>query len=1264
MNQDLRGNEHPAQENSKKNKRTNFKMTRHNVLVIVLIALAHSEANPLLAQASKQNHANTIRITESASNASTIEKAQQCTKQEWSYKHSKKIPNNSLARECYVLLIKERGDAVDKKNWQLVVKMTKEIIKIKDYLLNEESRSISGIGVLIVDQGNGIYKIQSVIKDSPADIAQLKQGDQITRIDGRITKQLSLDETIQLIRGPTGSRTHITINQAGKILTKQVRRNAIKVHLEKNAENYFGEYLVLYEAYFNLGMAAELIEIFPTFEQLLHEKYLNDRRYLGEAYEKKALAESKLKRYEDALISIDKSMHIYTDAYGLKSSAKARASKIKTDILIELGRDTEAQSLIIQAKEIFQYNKSIEERLWVPYIAETINVLGYRCNFGKLERRSCHKFNNDGYEFAQKYLRPTESLFVDIIMSHGYSLLLNGEANKALKVYTESLMVLKKYHKQDLKRIVPIMNIMGGLYENNNPDKAESIYQEIVDMLQSKEGASSFNAQSGQLRLADWYAREGIIDKSTTLFKKVENSIRAHSTYKSQEEDLKIIGLLETLTKGYMTLGLFKDAGNIAIKTIDISRRYPKITAARLSLLSASSIYAVTKGDYINSLQKQLMLKDLLESKREEIKMMLSMHYVNPDYFFSELHQKLLSDISVTYALLSDFASAIDWCNKAIILAEKYTTVSFDTVVSLYMRKASLQMAKGDLVAAGRTVKTAMDLNLKTNTKIQHTPDLYLLAGVIAAAAGENDLAFRRFTEYTNTTIANLRSQTSNSSQDLRRQIIQSRMNLFSYIYNDYKLGSLLDRAALHARLNLHGISVEVEKALLRRTDGVTNPEIIIPTATSRSNVESPLIKELEIVDVDTVAKQLSKEAILIEFQKYSVYPRVDKLYRKDEPKKIVYIALILSPNGKVTRYNLGDATDIDRLVSNALNGTAANNVDSLNLWMNVSSKLFKPLSHALYQAKEIYITPDSELTRVPFLVLPNPSSANQLLSERFSIRILSTGKDLLRLNSSQANDGVSYVFANPDYGNARQAMLTSKSPVKHQNVTDNGWRVLAFTSNEGLAVANLLNAYFAEGSQASVANIKSIRSPKVLHISTHGYFLGNLNADKNFLDYLRYLPAKSDNLTSGPSNPLERSGLVLAGANISSFGDSNDGYLSASEVASLNLSGTELVVLSACSTALGELFVGDGVYGLQRSLAVAGARSTLLSLWKVDDSATAEFMINFYKRLKVGEARDKALLNTQKDFRTGLIGNGKWKDPYYWAAWQLIGDWRPINGL
>jgi CHAT domain-containing protein len=184
-----------------------------------------------------------------------------------------------------------------------------------------------------------------------------------------------------------------------------------------------------------------------------------------------------------------------------------------------------------------------------------------------------------------------------------------------------------------------------------------------------------------------------------------------------------------------------------------------------------------------------------------------------------------------------------------------------------------------------------------------------------------------------------------------------------------------------------------------------------------------------------------------------------------------------------------------------------------------------------------------------------------------------------------------------------------------------------------------------------------------VLHIATHGFFVPDQTSPTT--DPLGEVQQKAPQLQALRAEDLQlRSGLVFAGANQPDLDPKDDGYLTAAEAVNLNLKGTELVVLSACSTGQGEVRTGEGVYGLQRSLTVAGARSTLLSLWKVDDAATAAFMERYYRRLKAGEGRSDALATVQKEFRDGTAGDGQWKEPYYWAAWQLVGDWRPIKDL
>ncbi len=120
-----------------------------------------------------------------------------------------------------------------------------------------------------------------------------------------------------------------------------------------------------------------------------------------------------------------------------------------------------------------------------------------------------------------------------------------------------------------------------------------------------------------------------------------------------------------------------------------------------------------------------------------------------------------------------------------------------------------------------------------------------------------------------------------------------------------------------------------------------------------------------------------------------------------------------------------------------------------------------------------------------------------------------------------------------------------------------------------------------------------------------------------------------------------------------------DDGYLTAAEATTMDLEGTELVTLSACETGLSGVRSGERVHGLQRSLAVAVARSTLLSLWKVDDALTATFMQRYYSRLKAGEGRAEALRHTQGQCRDHK--NSTYNDIREWGAFQLSGDWLPL---
>src|SRR5207302_777118 len=143
--------------------------------------------------------------------------------------------------------------------------------------------------------------------------------------------------------------------------------------------------------------------------------------------------------------------------------------------------------------------------------------------------------------------------------------------------------------------------------------------------------------------------------------------------------------------------------------------------------------------------------------------------------------------------------------------------------------------------------------------------------------------------------------------------------------------------------------------------------------------------------------------------------------------------------------------------------------------------------------------------------------------------------------------------------------------------------------------------------------------------------------------------------------NPLLRSGLALAGANTWLQGgsppvDAEDGLLTAENVVGLDLRGTELVVLSACETGLGEVRTGEGVFGLQRAFVLAGTKTLVMSLWSVPDEQTQELMEDFYRRILAGQPRATALRDAQLALRT------RYPDPFYWGAFICLGEPGPLG--
>ncbi|MEM7371089.1 MAG: CHAT domain-containing tetratricopeptide repeat protein [Bacteroidota bacterium] len=332
----------------------------------------------------------------------------------------------------------------------------------------------------------------------------------------------------------------------------------------------------------------------------------------------------------------------------------------------------------------------------------------------------------------------------------------------------------------------------------------------------------------------------------------------------------------------------------------------------------------------------------------------------------------------------------------------------------------------------------------------------------------------------------------------------------------------------------------------------------------------------------------------------------------------------------------------------------------------------WKPLIQELEGIQTIYYAPSGLLHRL------NLSAASLSKKESFADKF-----DLIQLNSTRRLavpiseqdyastailfGGVSYepdseVLDGAATSQSRGSTASRKEELHigltNRDLRSGRWNYLMWTAKEVEQIQGPLTAaHFSiiahTGPNATEEAFRSIgqseASPRVLHLATHGFFFPDPVAD----------PSKRNSLTEpsfiASDHPMIRSGLVLAGANHVWQGnpplaDREDGILTAYEISQMDLSQTELVVLSACETGLGDIKGNEGVYGLQRAFRIAGARYLIMSLWQVPDKETMEFMEMFYSNwLEKEMTIPEAFRMTQQSMRN------TYKDPNAWAAFVLV---------
>jgi CHAT domain-containing protein/tetratricopeptide (TPR) repeat protein len=398
------------------------------------------------------------------------------------------------------------------------------------------------------------------------------------------------------------------------------------------------------------------------------------------------------------------------------------------------------------------------------------------------------------------------------------------------------------------------------------------------------------------------------------------------------------------------------------------------------------------------------------------------------------------------------------------------------------------------------------------------------------------------------------------------------------------------------------------------------------------------------------------------------------------------YIVFQLTGESDIEIIDLGDAELIDSLIAafqNNMSGAGRRIAggeeeaalgELTEITQRLYSIVFAPAEKYLKGKTRIIISPDGELNLLPYYTLPCPDGGYVI--EKYEISYVSSGRDLLKYtNGRAATDGYAIIIADPDFDVSpdRKSEMTElkQQPTVHphlyiptRNMADKSgcltspYTRIPSTRKEGKAIADLLSSNkmmkvgFYNDHMATEDIIKGLTSPPIiLHLATHGFFCPEAGYSESFNIY---------------ENPLIYSGLILAGANrvildnadkAANMGSGEDGILTSLEVTGLNLLGTDLVVLSACRTGVGEVKNGEGVYGLRRSFQYAGAQSIVMSLWDIPDKETVMLMQKFYQEWLSGESKSKALRNSALKMLKGRRGSGNGFHPLFWGGFVLVGN-------
>ncbi len=780
-----------------------------------------------------------------------------------------------------------------------------------------------------------------------------------------------------------------------------------------------------------------------------------------------------------------------------------------------------------------------------------------------------------------------------------------GRYNTAEYFTTEALSLREQTLGKNSKAYASSLNNVAVLYqETARFNESEKYFEEALQTVQAQLGNESQEYATVLNNQAILFSKIGRIDNAV---EKLNTAIAILE--KLNKKDLRNqVGLQSNLALLYQQRG-----------------KYPEAEAIYLKLEKALGSNSPYYAGVLNNLALLYIQMNKMDKVEDFLKRSAAVYKTkfgdqNPNY------AKVLNDLGNFYRIQGRFDEAEKSLTDALTIRGNALDGNHPDYVKSQEDLGILYWKKGDLAKAGSNFEIAMSKSLDfinryfpPMSEVEKTkywdvlqPRFQRFYNYCLSAAPTNPDVIQAMYDYQMATKGLL----LNSTNKIKKAILSSGNN---DLIKDYV--AWLDKKETLARYySLSKQELADQKIDLASLEREAND---MEKSLSQRSGDFSQGYSAEKLSFSQVASLLGDTEAVVEFVRIRSY---DKDFTEDSK----YAALILTKGATTPKLVVLDngnqlETRYAKFYRNAIQQKIADTYSYDQFWSKIDP--------ALAGKKIIYVSADGVYNQISLNTIKKTDG--DYLLNRYDVMMIGNSKDIIAIKNPKAAalKKNAFLLGFPDYGGDAVVALPG-TKVEIESID----KILK-------AGGYQTTPYMQRG--ASEAIVKAMKGPSLVHIATHGYFQQDVDQAS--------MGVHEDN---AKNNPLLRSGILLAGASPTIKGEllpnleSNDnGILTAYEAMNLNLDGTDIIVLSACETGLGEVRAGEGVYGLQRSFLVAGAKALVMSLWKVDDAATQALMTNFYTNLSKGGTKAKAFKQAQLQLML------KYKEPYYWGAFVMMGQ-------